>query len=192
MRRTRSPARGRCPPELVATQSAPAQKSSPSPRMWMARNESSAAASVSASTKCVDHRMAQRIAPGRAIEREPQNRAVPAAWSPRRQRSRPLDSPPGSLPEPYTDTHTVGYTIAILYKIERKARNGGQVDSPLGSVSSRSPRPSPPRARSGVSQASLLSLEHPHPAVDAMIAQFAEWENELAGAVARGCHTADR
>ena len=50
MRRTRSPVRGRWPPELVATQSAPAQKSSPSPRMWMARNESSAAASVSAST----------------------------------------------------------------------------------------------------------------------------------------------
>ncbi len=30
----------------------------------------------------------------------------------------------------------------------------------------------------------LLSLEHPHPAVDAMIEQIAEWENELAGAVA--------
>ena len=29
----------------------------------------------------------------------------------------------------------------------------------------------------------LLSLEHPHPAVDAMIAQIAEWENELTGAV---------
>ncbi|MFY9917217.1 MAG: hypothetical protein WAL26_02315 [Mycobacterium sp.] len=30
----------------------------------------------------------------------------------------------------------------------------------------------------------LLSLEHPHPAVGAMIEQIAEWENELAGAVA--------
>jgi hypothetical protein len=29
----------------------------------------------------------------------------------------------------------------------------------------------------------LLSLEHPHPAVDAMIERVAEWENELAGAV---------
>src|SRR5512132_1423783 len=29
----------------------------------------------------------------------------------------------------------------------------------------------------------LLSLEHPHPAVDAMIAQIAEWENELTGEV---------
>ena len=28
----------------------------------------------------------------------------------------------------------------------------------------------------------LLSLEHPHPAVDAMLAQCGEWENELAGA----------
>jgi hypothetical protein len=28
----------------------------------------------------------------------------------------------------------------------------------------------------------LLSLEHAHPTVDAMIAQFAEWENELAAA----------
>ena len=50
MRRTRSPVRGRWPPELVATQSAPAQKSSPAPRMWMARSDSSVAASVSAST----------------------------------------------------------------------------------------------------------------------------------------------
>ena len=30
----------------------------------------------------------------------------------------------------------------------------------------------------------LLSLEHPHPAVDAVIERVAEWENELAGAVA--------
>jgi hypothetical protein len=30
----------------------------------------------------------------------------------------------------------------------------------------------------------LVSLEHPHPAVDAMLAQFNEWESELAGAVA--------
>ena len=30
----------------------------------------------------------------------------------------------------------------------------------------------------------LLSLEHPHPAVDAMLEQIGEWENELAGAVA--------
>ena len=29
----------------------------------------------------------------------------------------------------------------------------------------------------------LLSVEHPHPAVDAMIARVAEWESELAGAV---------
>lgn len=29
----------------------------------------------------------------------------------------------------------------------------------------------------------LLSLEHPHPAVDAMIERVAEWENELGGAV---------
>jgi hypothetical protein len=29
----------------------------------------------------------------------------------------------------------------------------------------------------------LLTLEHPHPAVDAMIERVAEWENELAGAV---------
>lgn len=29
----------------------------------------------------------------------------------------------------------------------------------------------------------LLSLEHPHPTVDAMLAQFAEWEHELADAV---------
>ena len=29
----------------------------------------------------------------------------------------------------------------------------------------------------------LLSLEHPHPTVDAMVSQFAEWERELAGAV---------
>src|SRR5690242_15494033 len=29
----------------------------------------------------------------------------------------------------------------------------------------------------------LLSLEHPHPAVDAMLEQLADWENELAGAV---------
>ncbi len=29
----------------------------------------------------------------------------------------------------------------------------------------------------------LLSLEHPHPAVDAMLAQFADWETELSGAV---------
>jgi hypothetical protein len=29
----------------------------------------------------------------------------------------------------------------------------------------------------------LLSLEHDHPAVDTMLAQFAEWESELAGAV---------
>jgi hypothetical protein len=29
----------------------------------------------------------------------------------------------------------------------------------------------------------LLSLEHPHPMVDVMLAQFAEWEGELAGAV---------
>lgn len=28
----------------------------------------------------------------------------------------------------------------------------------------------------------LLSLEHPHPAVDAMLAKFAEWESELAAA----------
>jgi len=28
----------------------------------------------------------------------------------------------------------------------------------------------------------LLSLEHPHPAVDAMLAKFAEWEGELAAA----------
>lgn len=28
----------------------------------------------------------------------------------------------------------------------------------------------------------LLSLEHPHPTVDAMLAKFAEWESELAGA----------
>jgi len=33
---------------LVATQSEPAQKSSPAPRMWMARSESSVAASRSA------------------------------------------------------------------------------------------------------------------------------------------------
>ncbi len=30
----------------------------------------------------------------------------------------------------------------------------------------------------------LLSLEHPHPAVDAVLEQVAVWENELAGAVA--------
>src|SRR4029079_15635849 len=30
----------------------------------------------------------------------------------------------------------------------------------------------------------LLSIEHPHPAVDAVIEQIAAWENELAGAVA--------
>jgi hypothetical protein len=30
----------------------------------------------------------------------------------------------------------------------------------------------------------LLSLEHHHPTVDVMLAQFAEWERELAGAVA--------
>jgi len=29
----------------------------------------------------------------------------------------------------------------------------------------------------------LLALEHPHPTVDAMLTQFAEWESELAGAV---------
>jgi hypothetical protein len=29
----------------------------------------------------------------------------------------------------------------------------------------------------------LLSLEHPHPTVDVMLAQFADWEGELAGAV---------
>jgi hypothetical protein len=29
----------------------------------------------------------------------------------------------------------------------------------------------------------LLSLEHPHPTVDAMLAQFADWEDELVGAV---------
>src|SRR5947209_1424495 len=28
----------------------------------------------------------------------------------------------------------------------------------------------------------LLSLEHPHPTVDKMVAQFADWELELAGA----------
>src|SRR5271156_6481398 len=28
----------------------------------------------------------------------------------------------------------------------------------------------------------LLSLEHPHPAVDDMLARFAEWESELAAA----------
>ncbi len=28
----------------------------------------------------------------------------------------------------------------------------------------------------------LLSLEHPHPTVDAMLAKFAEWESELAAA----------
>ena len=38
----------------------------------------------------------------------------------------------------------------------------------------------------------LLSLEHPHPAVDAVIEQIGEWESELAGAVAAGCHPADR
>jgi hypothetical protein len=30
----------------------------------------------------------------------------------------------------------------------------------------------------------LLALEHPHPAVDAMLAQFADWERELAAAAA--------
>ena len=29
----------------------------------------------------------------------------------------------------------------------------------------------------------LLSLERPHPTVDTMLAQFADWERELAGAV---------
>jgi hypothetical protein len=29
----------------------------------------------------------------------------------------------------------------------------------------------------------ILSLEHPHPTVDAMLSQFAEWEADLAGAV---------
>jgi hypothetical protein len=29
----------------------------------------------------------------------------------------------------------------------------------------------------------ILSLEHPHPTVDAMLSQFAEWETDLAGAV---------
>src|ERR1700742_1856895 len=28
----------------------------------------------------------------------------------------------------------------------------------------------------------LVSLEHPHPTVDVMLAKFAEWENELAAA----------
>ena len=31
----------------------------------------------------------------------------------------------------------------------------------------------------------LLALEHPHPAVDAMLVKFAEWESELAGAAPR-------
>jgi len=31
----------------------------------------------------------------------------------------------------------------------------------------------------------LLALEHPHPAVDAMLVKFAEWESDLAGAAPR-------
>ena len=51
MRRTMSPVRGRSSVLLlVATQSTPEQKSSPAPWMWMARSESSVAASVNAAT----------------------------------------------------------------------------------------------------------------------------------------------
>ena len=38
----------------------------------------------------------------------------------------------------------------------------------------------------------LLSLEHPHPAVDAVIERVAEWENGAGGRGRTGCHTADR
>ena len=34
----------------------------------------------------------------------------------------------------------------------------------------------------------LLSLEHPHPTVDTMLAQLREWESELAGAVSAGAN----
>jgi hypothetical protein len=47
-----------------------------------------------------------------------------------------------------------------------------------------SPLPQTVSAASAIRRLSslLLSLEHPHPAVDAMLAQFGEWEAELAAA----------
>ena len=119
MRRTRSPVRGRWPPLLVATQSAPAQKSSPAPRMWMARSESSVAASVSTSTNAsIIGWLNELRRDGRSsVSRRTRRRAMP---SPSRRR-RPPESPSNPPFRIYTVSHTVGDTIAILYKLARKA-----------------------------------------------------------------------
>ena len=107
MRRTRSPVRGRCPPLWWRPSRRPRRSRRPAPRMWIARNESSAAASVNASTSSStiewlnELRRAGRSSVSRRIA--PSRCAVTDTVSV----DQALDSPPGPLPEPYTDTHTV-------------------------------------------------------------------------------------
>ena len=91
IRRTRSPVRGRSPP-LVRPQSTPEQKSVPAPWIWIARSESSVAASVRRFDEGLDHRLAQRVAPRRAIERRRAGCRPPGTSSPHRRQS-PLTPP---------------------------------------------------------------------------------------------------
>lgn len=92
-------------------------------------------------------------------------------------------------------SHTVGNTIATLYKLARKAgrwnrgfREEGTVAQSMGTEAARfgeQPLAQTVAAASAIRRLSslLLSLEHAHPTVDTMLAQFADWERELIDAV---------
>ena len=109
-------------------------------------------------------------------------------------------------------THTVGNTIATLYKLARKRcrRNNRVKPGGRGSHGLDEGQAAPtriddakfgetPLAQTVAAAAAmrrlsslLLSLEQPHPTVDAMLAKFAEWESELARRGSAGQRAPDR
>src|SRR3954468_6354954 len=129
----------------------------------------------------VDHRMAQRVASGRTIECEPQDRAVPSRshhtvsggdlLTHRRVPSRAVYGYPYSM---------VNHYYPIQDRKESRMADGDSArfgEQPLAQTVAAA---SALRRLAG----QLLSLEHPHPVVDAVIGQIGAWEGELAGAVA--------
>src|SRR6478672_4867153 len=138
----------------------------------MARSESSEAASVRRATRAsviewlsafrLDGRssVSRRTSPSRAAVTAPMSVTVESA---------------------HPELYGYPYSIAILYKLARKGRMAEDTprygEQPLAQTVAAA---GALRRLTGL----LLSLEHEHPTVDVMLAQFADWERELAGAVA--------
>src|SRR6185437_6235951 len=121
--------------------------------------------------------------------------------NPRHRPRRPRDS--RSNPAFLADmvTHTVGNTIATLYKLARKRwrrnnrverRGGAAPMADTAAPSGNAKFGEAPLGQTVVAAAAmrrlgslLLSLEHAHPAVDDMIAKFTEWESALSAVAPR-------